>query len=171
MIIWNHLQEQSIDNYDMRDILLFLAFTILCPIGVYCQNNKFVYDEYGDIYTPVNDSTIMYCTKTGKKHEVKIDQISFVDGDSALIDYLKKEYYKPGPSDDDYIYRVFFFILFDSKLKIKEIRGCVLPLNQYTENKKKRVEQYTNGLVRTKNKWRKKSKQKWYVYSFSFATD
>lgn len=171
MTIWNHLQEQSLDNYDMRDILLFLAFMLLCPIGVSCQNNKFVYDEYGDIYIPVNDSTIMYCTKKGKKHEVKIDQISFVDGESALIDYLKKKYYKPGPGDDDYTYRVFFFILFDSRLKIQEVRGFVLPLDQYTESKKKRIKQYFTGLQKTNNRWKNRSNQKWYVYSFSFATD
>ncbi len=155
----------------MKNLLFFLAFMILCPIGAYCQNNKFV-DEYGDVYLPVNDSTIVYCTKKGKKYEVKLSQISFVDGESALVDYLKKEYYKPGPGDDDYTYRVFFFILFDSRLKIKEIRGFVLPLNNYTESaKKKRVKQYITGLQRTKNRWKKISNQKWYVYCFSFATD
>ena len=91
-------------------------------------------------------------------------------GESALVDYLRKEYYKPGP-DDDYTYRVFFFVLFDSRLKIKEVRGCVLPLNQYTESKKNRVKQYITGLQRTKNRWKNKTNQKWYVYSFSFATD
>jgi len=62
--------------------------------------------------------------KEKKKHEVKLKQITFTDGKNVLVDYLKKEYYKPGPSDDDYPYRVFFFILSDSRLKIKEDRGC-----------------------------------------------
>ena len=171
MIIWNHLQEQSLDNYNMRYILLFLAFTILWPIEIYCQNINNVFDEYGVVSIPLNDSTIIYCTKKGKKYEVKLNQVSFIDGENVLVDYLKKEYYKPGPGDDDYTYRVFFFILFDFRLKIKEIRGCVLPLNQYTESKKKRVKQYITGLQRTKNRWKKKSNQKWYVYSISFVTD
>ena len=109
--------------------------------------------------------------KEKKKHEVKLKQITFTDGKNVLVDYLKKEYYKPGPSDDDYPYRVFFFILFDSRLKIKELRGCVLPFNQYTESKKKRVKQYITGLQKTKNRWKKESSQKWYEYSFSFVTD
>ena len=158
MTIWNHQQEQFLDNHDMKNILLFLAFTILWPIEIYCQHINKISDEYGVVSVPVNDSTIVYCTKKGKKYEVKANQISFVGGESALVDYLRKEYYKPGP-DDDYTYRVFFFVLFDSRLKIKEVRGCVLPLNQYTESKKNRVKQYITGL------------QKWYVYSFSFATD
>lgn len=155
----------------MKDVLFFLAFMILRPIELCCQNINNVSDEYGSVYTQVNDSTIIYCTKKGKIHEVKLDQISFADGENALVDYLKKEYYKPRTGDEDYAYRAFFFILFDFRLKIKEIRGCVLPLNQYTESKKKRVKQYITGLQRTKNRWKKKSNQKWYVYSISFVTD
>lgn len=155
----------------MKKVLIFLAFTILWPIEIYCQNINNISDEYGSIYIPINDSTIIYNTKKGEKYEVKLDQVSFLYGKNALVDYLKKRYYKPDPGDDDYTYRAFFFILFDSKLKIKEVRGCVLPLNQYTESKKKRVKQYITGLQRTKNRWKKKSKQKWYVYFFSFATD
>lgn len=170
MIIWNHQQEQSLGNNDMKKVLCFLALMILWQIETCCQNTKNVINEFGSVYSQINDSTIVYCTKKGKKHEVKLNQITFLDGEIALVDYLKKEYYKSGP-DDDYTYRVFFFILFDYRLKIKEVRGFVLPLNQYTESKKKRVEQYANGLIRTKNRWKKKSNQKWYVYCFSFATD
>lgn len=171
MIIWNHQQEQSLDNHYMKNVLLFLAITILWPIEIYCQNINKISDEYGVVSIPVNDSTIVYCTKKGKKYEVKLNQISFTDGQNELVDYLKKEYYKPGPGDDDYTYRVFFFILFDSKLKIKEVRGCVLPLIQYKESNKKRVKRYITGLHKTKGRWKKKSIQKWYVYCFSFATD
>lgn len=155
----------------MKKVLLFLAFTILWPIEICCQNIKNVFDMYGVVYNSINDSTIMYCTKEGKKHKVKLNQILYVDGDEALVNNLKKEYYKPSPGDDDYAYRVFFYILFDSKLKIKEVRGYVLPFNQYTETKKKRVDQYIAGIQRTKNGWQVKSKQKWYVYSFSFVTN
>lgn len=155
----------------MKKIWIFLVITILWPIEIYCQNINKISDEFGVVSIPVNDSTIVYCTKKGKKYEVKLNQISFIDGESALIDYLKKEYYKPEPGDYDYTYRVFFFIFFDSRLKIKEVRGFVLPLNQYTESNKKRVKQYIKGLQMTKNRWKKMSNQKWYVYCFSFATD
>jgi hypothetical protein len=155
----------------MKKNLIFLAFTILWPIEIYCQNINDVSDRHGVIFLPVNDSTIVYNTKKGEEYEIRLKQISFVDGENALVDYLKKKYYKPRPSDDDYAYRVFFFILFDSKLQIKEVRDFVLPLNQYTESKKKRVKLYTKGLKKTKNRWKKKSNQKWYVYSFSFVTD
>ena len=171
MIIWNHQQVQFLGNNGMKKVLCFLAFIILWQLEIYCQNNEDVFDEFGCVYTQVNDSTISYCTKKGKKHDVKLKQITFADGENVLVDYLKKEYYKLGPSDDDYPYRVFFFILFDSRLKIKEVRGCVLPFNQYTESKKKRVKQYITGLQKTKNRWKKESIQKWYVYSFSFVTD
>ena len=155
----------------MKKNLIFLTFTILWPIEIYCQNFYDVSDRHGVIFLPVNDSTIVYNTKKGEKYEIRLKQISFVDGENALVDYLKKKYYKPGPGDDDYAYRVFFFILFDSKLQIKEVRDFVLPLNQYTESQKKRVKLYTKGLKKTKNRWKKKSNQKWYVYSFSFVTD
>ena len=155
----------------MKKNLIFLAFTILWPIEIYCQNINDVSDRHGVIFHPVNDSTIVYNTKKGEKYEIRLKQISFVDGENALVDYLKKNYYKSRPSDDDYAYRVFFFILFDSKLQIKEVRDFVLPLNQYTESQKKRVKLYTKGLKKTKNRWKKKSNQKWYVYSFSFVTD
>ena len=155
----------------MKRNLIFLAFTLLWPIEIYCQNINDVSDRHGVIFLPVNDSTIVYNTKKGEEYEIRLKQISFVDGENALVDYLKKNYYKSRPSDDDYAYRVFFFILFDSKLQIKEVRDFVLPLNQYTESKKKRVKLYTKGLKKTKNRWKKKSNQKWYVYSFSFVTD
>ena len=94
----------------MKKIWIFLVITILWPIEIYCQNINKISDEFGVVSIPVNDSTIVYCTKKGKKYEVKLNQISFIDGESALIDYLKKEYYKPEPGDYDYTYRVFFFI-------------------------------------------------------------
>ena len=101
----------------MKKVLIFLAFTILWPIEIYCQNINNISDEYGSIYIPINDSTIIYNTKKGEKYEVKLDQVSFLYGKNALVDYLKKGYYKPDPGDDDYTYRAFFFILFDSKSK------------------------------------------------------
>lgn len=91
-----------------------------------------------------------------------------MDGMDKLKEDLRKEYHQTDDSDD--YYRVFFFMLFDNKLRLKEIRGVVLPLNQYTESRKKRVKQYMVGLKKTKSKWKKKTNQKWYVYCFSFAT-
>ena len=155
----------------MKDVLFTFIFTLLWPNGVFCQKNKSLYDEYGVVYMPVNDSTITYNTKKGKRYEIKLNQISFVDGENALVNYLKKQYYKPRLYDDDYAYRVFFFILFDSKLKIKEVRCCVLPFSQYTETQKRRIKLYTKGLKKTKNKWKKTSTQKKYIYAFSFVTD
>ena len=170
MIIWNRQQAKSLDK-NMKNILFFITFVILWPIEIYCQNINNISDEYGVIYIPVNDSTIVYCTKKGKKHEVKLNQISFVDGTNALVEFLKKNYYKPNPADDDYAYRVFFFILFDSRLKVKEVRCYFPPLHQCTESQKKRIKQYTKGIQVIKDRWKRKSYQKWYVYSFSFVTD
>lgn len=153
----------------MGKVVYLLSLTLLCSISVYCQNDKIIYDEYGTIYTLINDSVIIYHTKKGEKYEVRLNQIYFMDGMDKLKEYLRKEYHQTDDSDD--YYRVFFFMLFDNKLRLKEIRGVVLPLNQYTESRKKRVKQYMVGLKKTKSKWKKKTNQKWYVYCFSFATD
>lgn len=154
----------------MKKILIVFAFVIIWPIGVCSQIIDNVYDEFGAIYTSINDSTIIYNTKKGKKYEVKLNEIYYKDGEDSLKKYLKTEYCKSDNSDD-YAYRVFFFMLFDSKLRIKEIRGVVLPLGQYSESKKKRVESYIKRLKRTRNRWKKRINQKWYVYSFSFITE
>lgn len=153
----------------MGKVIYLLSLTLLCSISVYCQNDKIIYDEYGTIYTLINDSTIIYHTKKGEKYEARLNQIYFMDGMDKLKEYLRKEYHQTDDSDD--YYRVFFFMLFDNKLRLKEIRGVVLPLNQYTESRKKRVKQYMVGLKKTKSKWKKKTNQKWYIYCFSFATD
>lgn len=153
----------------MKQLILFIYSALFCLISVYCQDGKNIYDEYGTIYIPVNDSTIIYNTRKGERHEVKLNQVYFTDGEDGLKDYLRTECHHS--DSDDYGYRVFFFMLFDSKLRIKEIRGITLPSNHYTEQKKKRVKQYIKGLKRTESKWRMRSSQEWYVYCFSFITD
>ena len=154
----------------MKRIVGAFSLVLLCSLSVYSQNNKIIYDEYGPIYTSMNDSIIVYNTKEGKQLEVKLNQVSFKDGDDYLKEYLKKNWYKSN-YNDDYSYRVYFFILFNSNLKIKEVRGTTLPLSSYSESKKKRIKTYTKGLKRTKSKWEKVTNQKWYVYCFSFVTD
>ena len=74
----------------MKNLLFFLTFVIIWPIEIYCQNINNISDEYGVIYIPVNDSTLIYCTKKGKQHKVKLNQISFVNGSNALVEFLKK---------------------------------------------------------------------------------
>ena len=155
----------------MKKIVGVLSLVLLCSFSVYCQNNKIMYDEYGPIYASKNDSIIVYITKEGKQLEIKLNQVIFKGGDDNLKEYLRKNYYKPNDWDDDYSYRVFFFILFDSNLGIKEIRGSIPPLRSYTESKKKRIKLYTKGLKRTNSKWKKITNQKWYVYCTSFVTD
>jgi len=130
-----------------------------------------MYDEYGPIYASKNDSIIVYITKEGKQLEIKLNQVIFKGGDDNLKEYLRTNYYKSNDWDNDYSYRVFFFILFDSNLSIKEIRGSVPPLGYYTESKKARIKLYKKGLKRTKSKWKKIANQKWYLYCFSFVTD
>lgn len=65
-----------------------------------------VCDEFGVIYMPVNDSTIIYNTKKGKKYEVKLNKVYYVDGEDNLKKYLK-ERYSLFDDSDDYAYRVF----------------------------------------------------------------
>ena len=154
----------------MKKIIGILSLVLLCSFSVYSQN-KMMYDEYGPIYTSMNDSVMGYITKEGKQLEIKLNQVCFKDGDDNLKEYLRKNYYKPNDWDDDYSYRVCFFILFNSNLRIKEIRGSIPPLNSYTESQKNRIKQYSKGLKRTKSKWKKITNQKWYVYCFSFVTD
>ena len=155
----------------MKKVIGVLSLVLLCSFSVYCQNSNIMYDEYGPVYASLNDSIIVYVTKEGKQLEIKLNQVVFKDGDDHLKEYLRKNYYKPNVWDDDYCYRVFFFILFDSNLSIKEIRGSIPPLRFYTELKKKRIKLYAEGLKRTKSKWKKITNQKWYVYCFSFVTD
>ena len=154
----------------MKRIIGVFTLILLCSLSVYCQNNKIIYDEYGPIYTSINDSIIVYNTKKGKQLEINLNQVYFKDGDDNLKEYLKKNCYKSN-YNDDYGYRVFFFVLFNSNLRIKEVRGTTLPLSSYTESKKKRIKTYTKGLKRTKSKWGKVTNQKWYVYCFSFVID
>ena len=153
----------------MGKVVYLLSLALLCSINAYCQNDKIIYDEYGIIYTVINDSIIIYNTKDGEKLEVKLNQVYFMEGEDNLKKYLRREYYHADDSED--YARAFFFMLFDSKLRLKEVRGVALPLNYYTESMKKRVKLYTNGLKKTKSKWKKKTDQKWYVYCFSFVTD
>ena len=155
----------------MKKVVGILFLVSLCSFSVYCQNSKIMYDEYGPIYASKNDSIIVYITKEGKHLEIKLNQVIFKGGDDNLKEYLRNNYYESNDWDDDYSYRVFFFILFDSNLSIKEIRGSIPPLRYYTESKKKRIKLYTKGLRRTKSKWKKISNQKWYVYCTSFVTD
>ena len=130
-----------------------------------------MYDEYGPIYSSMNDSMIVYITKEGKQLEIELNQVFFTGGEDHLKEYLRKNYYKPNKRDDDYTYRVFFFILFNSNLRIKEIRDAIPPLRSYTESKRERMKLYIKGIKRTKSKWKKNKDQKWYIYCFSFATD
>ena len=118
----------------MKRIVGIFTLVLLCSLSVYSQDNKIIYDEYGPIYTSMNDSIMVYHTKEGKQLEIKLNQVCFKDGDDYLIEYLKKIYYKFN-YNDDYSYRVFFFVLFNSNLRIKEIRGTTLPLNSYSESK------------------------------------
>ncbi len=148
-----------------------LTLALLCSLSVYCQNSKIMYDEYGPIYSSMNDSMIVYITKEGKQLEIELNQVFFTGGEDHLKEYLRKNYYKPNKRDDDYTYRVFFFILFNSNLRIKEIRDAIPPLRSYTESKRERMKLYIKGIKRTKSKWKKNKDQKWYIYCFSFATD
>ena len=68
MIICNQQQVHFLGNNGMKKVLCFLAFILLWQLEIYCQNNEDVFDEFGCVYTQVNDSTISYCTKKGKKH-------------------------------------------------------------------------------------------------------
>ena len=153
----------------MKKRVGIITLAIMYSLTLYCQSNKMIYDEYGPIYTSLNDSIIVYNTKKGKQVEIELNQVCFKDGDDSLKDYLKMNYYKSNYSDD-YSYRVFFFVLFNSHLRIKEVRGVTLPSELYSESKKKRIKQYIKGLKRTSSKWKKKSNKKWYVYFFSFVT-
>ena len=130
-----------------------------------------MYDEYGPIYASKNDSIIVYITKEGKQLEIELNQVVFKGGDDNLKEYLRKNYYKPNDWDDDYTYRVFFFILFDSNIRIKEIRGSIPPLRFFTETQKNRIKLYSKGIKRTQSKWKKIKNQQWYMYCFSFITD
>ena len=170
MNIYNHRKEKYLSNQIMKSIWFFIAFAMLWPTMACCQEFKEIRDEYGVVYIHLNDSTIIYNTKKGDKYETKLDLICYGDGEDNLKKSLKEEVCYPDDSDD-YSYRVFFILLFDSKLRIKEVRGFVLPLNQYSESKKKRDKQYVKKLKRTKNRWRKLANQKWYVYYFSFVTN
>ena len=154
----------------MKHLGLLLTLLIFYPFYVYGQYKEIACDKYGQIYTLINDSTIIYNTKKGKKLEIKLNQIYFTGGEDELKEYLRNGYYKSGASDD-YGYRAFFFMLFNSELKIKEVRSVVLPLSQFTKSRKKRIKQYIKGLKCTKSKWIKKADQKWYAYCFSFVTD
>ena len=89
----------------------------------------------------MNDSIIFYHTKEGKQLEIKLNQVCFKEGDDYLKEYLKKNWYKSN-YNDDYSYRVFFFLLFNSNLRIKEVRGTTLPYSSYTESKKKRNQHF-----------------------------
>ena len=74
----------------MKRIVGAFSLVLLCSLSVYSQNNKIIYDEYGPIYTSMNDSIIVYNTKEGKQLEVKLNQVSFKDGDDYLKEYLKR---------------------------------------------------------------------------------
>jgi len=155
----------------MKKIVCVLSIVLLCSFSVYCQNNNIMYDEYGPIYASKNDSIIVYITKEGRQLEIKQNQVFFKGGDGCLKEYLRNNYYIPNERDDDYSYRVFFYILFDSNLRIKEIRGSVPSFKSIEESKKKRIKIYTKGLKKTKSKWKKITNQEWYIYCFSFVTD
>lgn len=157
----------------MKKVVGVLYLVLMCSFSVYCQNSKIMYDEYGPIYASKNDSIMVYITKEGKQLKIKLNQVIFKSGDENLKEYLRNNYYKPNDWDDDYSYRVFFFILFDSNLRIKEIRASIPPLwyYYYSESQKERIKLYTEGLKRTQSKWKKITNQKWYVYCTSFVTD
>ena len=154
----------------MKKIVGFLTL-LFCSFSIYSQNSKIMYDKYGPIYINKNDSVIVYNTKQGKQLEIKLNQVCFNDGDDYLKEFLKRDYCKSNNSDD-YSYRVFFFILFTSNLKMREVRGCIAqPLRCYTESQKERIRMFTKGIKRTKSKWKKVTNQEWYIYCFSFVTD
>ena len=139
----------------MRKKGYLFSLILFWSISVFGQKNNYIYDNYGPIYTLMNDSIIVYNTKKGKQIEATLNQIYFKAGEDKLKEFLIKNYYKSNYYDD-YSYRVFFFILFDSKLRIKEIRGVTLPKNNFTESQKERIKQFIKGLKKTKSKWVKK---------------
>ena len=156
----------------MKRIVIFLILARIFPLNICCQNASIIQDQYGPIYTSWNDSVLTYHTKEGKKLEIAANRVVFKHGEDALKKYLRNKYYQLyHPDDCDDNFRVFFFLLFDSNLKIKEVRGVVLPYSQFSESRKKRVKSYMKWLKHTKKQWIRETNQKWYVYCFDIVSD
>ncbi len=133
-----------------------------------CQSSKnatslIVYDLYEKpLYHPSSSDELIYYLETGEKIIATDNGVEFCEGRDSLSNYLLIKYVNhPNYSWIDYNMRIFFVILFDKDLEIKEVRIS----NRYDKHRYPFEDIFIQELKNTEGMWCKlKPEKEWYYY-------
>lgn len=114
------------------------------------------------LYHPSHSDELIYYLETGEKIIATDNGVEFCEGRDSLSNYLSIKYVNhPNYNWIDYNMRIFFTILFDKDLTIKEVRVS----NRYDKHKYPFEDIFIQELKNTEGKWCKlKPGKEWYYY-------
>ena len=149
---------------------LIILITIICdllifPINIYSSETDeipILCDNYGYIIKNISDSCMTYIDKKGKEYMVSTNGVIFKGGEIALKNFI----YNNLQRDYECNLREIIVIFFDKNLKIKEVRMCTInAVNNHfwCEHNK----DYIRAIKKTKGMWKKRLREKYYVYILS----
>ena len=133
--------------------LMFLCIVSLwihlLPQDVVKRSQPLFEDQYGVIIREPHDSLWYYTAISGKELTIPKKAVSFEGGDSAL----KRFVYSSLPEDNEDNTFELFFLLFDERMTITEIRA--VNLSKWTSpNREAYLDEYFKALRRARN-WKK----------------
>lgn len=127
------------------------------------RNMPIVADKYGVFLELRKDSSVIFIAKGGKSYRVKhpFQGIAYIGGTNRL----KRDMASAtdiGGSEENIL--AVFYILFDKKLKIIEIRSVIVSPKQY--NRDDILTKYNMFIKSTDGHWKADSRSRFYLYSF-----
>ena len=105
--------------------------------------NRFLQDR-STIIAECSDDSVVYHTKNGKEIRLKTNEIKYDGG----LDSLKQDIYRSLSQDHEDNERTIFFVLFDKKHRISEIRMCSL-LNKEPITPLPYADDYIRAIAKT----------------------
>ena len=124
----------------------------LMPQKATQQSQSLFEDQYGTIIRESHDSLWYYTTKTGRELIIPKEAVSYEGGDSSL----KRFVYSSLLEDNEDNTIEMFFLLFDQKMKISEIRAVNLS-KWNSPNRDKYLCEYFKAFYRAQ-RWKKELK-------------
>ena len=137
-------------------LLLMLCATVFCKTEA-----QSVYKDCYGIIAECSDDSVVYHTKNGKEIRLKTNEIKYDGG----LDSLKQDIYCSLTQDHEDNERTIFFVLFDRKHRISEIRMCSL-LNKEPTTPLPYADDYIRAIAKTEKKWKTENHKNWYVAVF-----
>ena len=151
---------------------IFIALILLCLSCIanivrgQARQNLVIRDDNGIIASYLSDSIVVYVNKMGEEFHIIPNMVCFDKGKEGLINEL---FSSLDFSNEDYGGKVIFFILFNDKLHVQEIRTFE-PLRPFYKANEFVINRYVEYLEQTEGRWiRRENKQKWNLYIFSIV--